>query len=111
MIPTPNEIRKAFIEVIEYINKHTKELKKNEPELFTEVCQFHLKELIKRWQEKDPSSQMLWDIKEHHHYINWLDKETPLGSLWFIYIKKGMSLRLHIMAINYENQKKTILAL
>ena len=103
--PTSHEIKLTFGKFIKYVNEHHEKLRVNEPDLFDNDTQQHLKELIKMWNHKDPQTQILIDIKEHHKYINWLDRKTEYGALWWDYVTMTQKLRVKLFNAMYKHQK------
>ena len=87
VINKKKETKRAFIDVMNFINSYSSEQLKLSPE-----CRLHLKLLVKCWQnEKRLTFAEFDNMKEHHTYIS-----TELGnlSIWNTYIDKGQSFRL-----------------
>lgn len=99
-----DQIKHAFAEVITYINKNTDKLKKTNPSLFTDEVQHVIKELIDKWNSPDKKANFLWDIRDHHTYINkglifciHTKKMEHIDQLWQKYIQLGQELRIDMI--------------
>ena len=79
--------KKAFIDVMHFINSYSSDQLNLSPE-----CRLHLKLLVKCWQnEKKLTFAEFDNMKEHHIYIT---AELDNLSIWQKYIDAGIEFRI-----------------
>ena len=83
------ETRRAFIEVVHWINSESPSLSKDALAAF--------QELHKMWKDTSMATpvQRFWKMKDKHEILN---AELESSSLWQAYISSSMKFRLCMMA-------------
>ena len=95
-----NKIKKCkqdLKEFVVFINNHVSHFRQLCPELYEKDTHDRLKKLIRVWNIKNMDEMLLWDIKEHQHFISIaINKCCIKIPLWEVYILSTQQLRAEI---------------